>query len=198
MRALVMDFDSDKNVTDISNEYMFGPSLLVAPVTSYKERTKDVYLPSGCGWFDFYSGKYFSGGQKVNVQAPLNKIPLFIKEGSIIPVGPEIQYAEQKPDTGITLYVYTGKNASFTLYDDQNNNNDYKSGSYSMISFNYNEKEGKLTIGEPKGTYKGMPSKRTFQIVWIDKNEPKAFLSGMRKGTKVNYLNRKLELNKNR
>ncbi len=192
MRALVMDFENDRNVENISNEYMFGPSILVAPVTGYKERTKNIYLPAGCGWFDLYSGKYYDGGQKITVQAPLNEIPLFIKEGSIVPVGPEIQYAEQKSDTDITLYVYTGGNASFTLYGDGNNNNNYMKGKYSMIRMNYDESKGELTIDAPDGSYKGMPSKRTFKVVWISKNKPEGFLSGMPAGRGVSYTDKKL------
>lgn len=197
MRALVMDFEKDKNVTNISNEYMFGPALLVAPVTAYKERTKEVYLPSGNGWFNLYSGKYYKGGQKINVQAQLDKIPLFVREGSIVPVGPEIQYAEEKPDTNITIYVYTGGDASFTLYDDENDTYDYKSGKYSMIRFNYNEQEGRLTVGAQDGAYPGMPTDRTFKVIWVDKDSPKEFLAAGLKEHVIKYSGKEVELLRN-
>ncbi|HQT92361.1 MAG TPA: glycoside hydrolase family 31 protein, partial [Candidatus Kryptobacter bacterium] len=123
MRALVMDFESDKNVENMSDEYMFGPAFLVAPVTIYKARTKEVYLPAGSGWYDFYTGKYLKGGEKINTEAPLGEMPLFVREGSIIPTGPEIQYAEEKTNGGITLHVYAGRDGYFTFYEDENNDN---------------------------------------------------------------------------
>lgn len=194
MRALIMDFSNDEKVENISDEYMFGPALLVAPVTKFKARTKDVYLPAGYGWFDLYTGKFYEGGKTIKVESPIDKIPLFIKEGSIIPVGKEIQYAEQEQNTDLTLYIYKGKDASFILYEDENENNNYKNGKYVMIAMNYNESTGKLTIDAPKGVYKGMPSKRKFRIVWIDKNNPVPFLSKIPNEQVVDYLNKKLIL----
>jgi alpha-D-xyloside xylohydrolase len=189
MRALVMDFGEDRNVGNISDEYMFGPSILVAPVTDYKARTKEVYLPSATGWYDLYTGKYYDGGKKIAVRAALDKVPLFIREGSIIPVGPEIEYAEQKDNDDITLYIYTGKNAEFTLYEDENENNNYQKGICASIQFRYDERTGELTIDAPKGSYPGMPEKRTFHVVWIGKQNPREFLSENLKEQVVNYLN---------
>jgi alpha-D-xyloside xylohydrolase len=102
MRAMEMDFGYDENVKNIGDQYMFGPSFLVAPVYRYKARTREVYLPKSCGWYDFYSGKYFSGGQVIEAEAPYERIPLFVKEGSVIPVGPAIQYTDEKPADPIT------------------------------------------------------------------------------------------------
>ena len=196
MRALEMDFPHDQNVVNLSNEYMFGPSLLVAPVTTYRERAKVVYLPTGCGWYDLYTGKYFDGGRTMTAEAPLDKIPLFIREGSIIPVGGEIQYAEQ--ETEVTLYVYTGKDAEFTLYEDENENNDYEKGICAMIPIRYDNQSGKLSIGPTKGSYPGMPKERNFGIVWMGKENPESFLSENVKVQAVTYKNELIEVTRSK
>jgi alpha-D-xyloside xylohydrolase len=189
MRALVMDFPNDENVKNISTEYMFGPSILVAPVTEYKERKKEIYLPSGYGWYDLYTGKYYEGGRTITVDAPLNRIPLFVKEGSIIPAGPEIQYAEEGNDGKLTLYVYGDKNAEFTLYEDENENNNYQNGVCSMIPIRYDARNQSVSIGPTKGTYPGMLSKRTFKIVFISKRAPRPFLTPSASAKSVSYEN---------
>lgn len=196
MRALEMDFAGDKNVENLSSEYMFGPSLLVAPVTTYKERTKEIYLPAGCGWYDFYSGKHYDGGQNVTIDAPLDKIPMFVEEGSIIPVGPEIQYAEEKTDGKLTLYVYTGKDAQFDLYEDENETNGYQKNLCATIPIRYNERNEKLSIGPTKGSYPDMPAKRTIQIVWVGKDTLQAFLSKDAKVHVVTYRNKAITVTK--
>lgn len=171
MRALVMDFGYDKNVLNIGDQFMFGPSLLINPVTEYKARTRKVYLPKDCGWYELKSGKYFEGGQTIIAVAPYTDIPIFIKEGSIIPFGPEIQYTDEKPADPIRLYVYTGRDASFTLYEDENVNYNYEKGIYSTIEFQYNEKEKTLIIEKRKGKFPEMLKTRTFEIVWISKEK---------------------------
>ncbi len=108
MRALVMDFGSDRNVLNIGDQYMFGPSLLVNPVTEYKARTRSVYLPAGTGWYNLKSGAFVQGGQTIQADAPYGDIPVFVKEGSIVPCGPEIEYTDQKPADTIRLFIYTG------------------------------------------------------------------------------------------
>ncbi len=175
MRALVMDFESDKNVENMSDEYMFGPAFLVAPVTTYKARTKEVYLPAGSGWYDFYTGKYLKGGEKINTEAPLGEIPLFVREGSIIPTGPEIQYAEEKTNGGITLHVYAGKDGRFTLYEDENNNNDYQKGIYSTVEFKWDQANQTLTIGKRRGEFPGMVKDRTFNVVVVSPEHATGF-----------------------
>lgn len=171
MRALVMDFGYDKNVLNIGDQFMFGPSLLINPVTEYKARSRKVYLPKGCGWYDLKSGKYYQGGQTIIADAPYTDIPIFVKEGSIIPFGPEIQYSDEKPAEPIRLYVYSGCDASFTLYEDENVNYNYEKGFYSTINFKYNEKEKTLTIEKRKGKFPGMLRTRTFEIIWISKEK---------------------------
>ncbi|MGI4020451.1 MAG: TIM-barrel domain-containing protein [Janthinobacterium lividum] len=174
MRGLVMDFGTDEKVKSINDQYMFGPSLLINPVYQYQAKNRKVYLPAGNGWFDLYSGKYQNGGQEITADAPYERIPVFVKEGSILPVGPDIQYTSEKPDAPITLYVYAGKDASFNLYEDEGTNYNYEKGAFSTISINYSESSKTLTIGNRKGTFPGMVANRVFNVVVISKNKPKA------------------------
>lgn len=175
MRALAMDFTPDQNTYNIGDQYMFGPALMVCPVYAYKARERDVYFPSGKGWYDFYTGKFIQGGQKITVPAPFEKIPLFVKAGSILPVGPPIEYASQNPGGDVTLYVYTGSDASFTLYDDEGTNYNYENGKYAAISISYREMTGELILGERKGKYDGMLKERTFHVKWITPGKPKGY-----------------------
>ncbi len=167
MRGLVMDFNDDPKVRDIDDEFMFGPSILVAPVHTYKATSREVYLPAGVAWYDFYSGKRYEGGQTITAEAPLERMPLFVREGSIIPTGPEIQYAGEKPARDITLYVFPGKDAAFTLYEDENINYNYERGQYVTIAFNYDEATRSVTIGERKGDFFGMLEERIFEVVVV-------------------------------
>lgn len=171
MRALVMDFDYDKKVLNIGDQYLFGPALLINPVTEYKTRSRQVYLPAGTGWYDLKSGQYFKGGKTVQADAPYTDIPIFVKEGSIIPFGPEIQYTTEKDADPLTLYVYTGKDANFELYEDENVNYNYEKGKFSIIPFNYNEETHILTISERQGEFNGMLEERTINIVWVSKDK---------------------------
>lgn len=172
MRGLIMDFAYDANVRNVNDAYMFGSALLVNPVTTYKARTREVYLPSGFGWYELYTGKHFDGGQTITVDAPLNRTPVFVKEGSILPAGPEIQYTSERPADPVTLYVYDGKNGSFELYEDENENYNYEKGKYSIIPFHYDAQTGTLTIEERKGSFTGMLDKRTFNVIWVDEDSP--------------------------
>jgi alpha-D-xyloside xylohydrolase len=170
MRGLVMDFGSDAAVNNIGDEYMLGPGLLAAPVTAYKARSRNVYLPSTCGWYDLYSGKFTPGGQTVTADAPYERMPVYVKEGTILPLGPDLQYTGQHPADTITLFVYTGKDASFTLYEDDGNNYDYEKGAFANIPFTYDEKAGMLTIGQREGSYPHMLEKRIFRVVRVSKD----------------------------
>jgi len=186
MRPLIMDFQNDKNVVNISNQFMFGSAFMVCPVYQYEARKREVYLPAGTNWYDFYTGKQLLGGQTLQADAPYGRIPLFIPEGAIVPVGPEIQYTDQKPADHVVLYVYKGRDGSFTLYEDEGINYNYEKGHYSAISFNYNQKNQTLTIGERKGDFKGMLKDRKFKIVIVDPSNPKAFLSDA-SGKEIDY-----------
>jgi len=172
MRALVMDFSDDKKVLNIGDEFMFGPALLINPVTEYKVRKRDVYLPAGTGWYDLKSGRYYDGGQTILADAPYTDIPIFVKEGSIIPFGPAIQYTTEKQADPIRLFVYTGCDGEFTLYEDENVNYNYEKGAYSVIALKYCEDTQFLTIGARQGEFPGMLKERTFEIVWVGKNNP--------------------------
>ena len=171
----IMDFANDNAVKNIDDEYMFGPSFLVSPVCTYKATERKIYLPNGKGWYDLYSGKYFDGGQTINADAPYEKMPVFLKEGSIVPFGVELQYTGEKPQDKITLYVYTGKDAQFDLYEDEGTNYNYEKGAFVLIPINYNEATQTLTIDKREGSFNGMLATRTFRIVWVNKDKPKNF-----------------------
>lgn len=167
MRGLVMDFPADNNVRNIGDQYMFGPAILVSPVYEYGARDRDVYLPAGTSWYDFYTGNRVDGGAHVKAAAPLSRIPLYVRAGSIIPIGPEIQYTGEKPDAPITLYVYTGHDGSFSLYEDAGTDYGYEKGAFANIPMSYNDARGELTIGARKGEFPGMVGKRVFKVRWI-------------------------------
>jgi alpha-D-xyloside xylohydrolase len=163
----MMDFPQDKAVQDIGDEYMFGPALLVAPVYEYGATSRDVYLPDETSWYDFYTGEVLAGGTHVKAAAPISRIPLFVRAGSIIPTGPEIQYAAGKPEGPLTLLVYTGHDGKFTLYEDASVDYGYEKGQFSNIPLTYDAAKGELTIGARVGEFPGMVRERTFNVRWI-------------------------------
>jgi alpha-D-xyloside xylohydrolase len=167
MRPLVMDFRTDPAVRDIADQYMFGPSIMACPVIEPGVESRSVYLPKGCNWFDFWTGKTFGGGQTIEAAAPIEKMPLFIRSGSILPYGPEIQYASERTDP-MEIRVYRGANGAFTLYEDEDDNYNYEKGAYATIEFLWDEAKQALVIGQRKGTFSGMKTTRTFKIVWVD------------------------------
>ncbi|MCG6959885.1 glycoside hydrolase family 31 protein [bacterium BMS3Abin03] len=170
MRPLVMDFCKDNSALNRLYEYMFGKSFLVAPVTEPKVNERDVYLPESVNWYDFRTGKYFEGGQTIKAEAPLDEIPLYIKAGSIIPMGPAIQYATEKSDP-VEIRIYLGADGEFTLYEDENDNYNYEKGIYSTITFNWENEKKELTINDRKGSFPGMLSERKFNIVVVGKTK---------------------------
>jgi len=194
MRGLSMDFTTDSGVFNIGDQYMFGPSLLICPVYAYQAREREVYFPGGSGWYDFYTGRFIQGGRKMIVPAPYEKMPLFIKAGSIIPIGPALEFTSQKPADPVTLYVYAGADGSFTLYEDEGDNYNYEQGKYSTISLSYHESTGELTIGERKGDYPGMLTERTFQVVWINKDRPVGYDPDLRPATAIHYSGQKMQV----
>ncbi|MBQ9213082.1 MAG: DUF5110 domain-containing protein, partial [Bacteroidales bacterium] len=155
---------------------MFGPSIMVNPVYQYGARTKDVYFPKGYVWYDFYTGAVASnGGEKKTVDAPYERIPLFVRGGSIIPFGPQIEYTRQKQADNISLYVYAGKNGEFSLYEDEGTNYGYEAGRYANIKFVYDDSAKTLTIADRQGEFPGMLKERTFTIFYVTPSsaEPK-------------------------
>lgn len=173
MRALPMDFSADTAVLNIKDQYMFGPSLLVNPVYHYKARKRRLYLPAGSGWYDFYTHRYYTGGQYIEADAPLQRMPLYVKEGAILPLGPDIQYTDERPADTISLQVYTGKDASFVLYEDENINYAYEKGRFINIPVRWDESARTLTIGAQEGSFPGMLKKRYFRIEYIHPGKTK-------------------------
>jgi alpha-D-xyloside xylohydrolase len=167
MRGLVMDFPKDSQVKDIKDQFLFGHDLMVAPVHAYGARERSVYMPKGASWYDFHTGALHQGGTTVTVKAPASRIPLLVKAGAILPMGPVTQYVDEQPDAPITLRVYTGADGKFSLYEDDGVTNAYTRGEFSRIPLSYNDKAGTVTIGERTGKYKGMVSKRQFKIHFI-------------------------------
>jgi alpha-D-xyloside xylohydrolase len=190
MRGLVMDFPADTTASNLDDEYLFGPSLLINPVYTYKQRSKQVYLPKGAGWYDLYKGQYFDGGQNINADAPYERMPVYVKAGSIVPFGPQIQYTSEKKADPITLYIYTGGDGSFNLYEDEGTNYNYEKGAFSNIPFTYNEGTKTLTIGERKGSFNGMLQQRKFNIVWVTKNNNTGIDTQRSTDQTVNYSGR--------
>ena len=188
MRGLVMDFNGDDNVYDIKDQWMFGPALMACPVGEYQKYSRNVYLPKQKGWYDFYTGKHYAGGQTIVADAPFDKIPVFVPEGSILPVGPEMEWSDQKKAELIDLYVYAGKDGSYTLYEDEGTNYNYEKGKYAMIDFKYNDAQKTITIAARKGAFEGMLQKRRFNIVLVsDNNQQGISLAKAPKGKMVKY-----------
>lgn len=187
MRALVMDFGQDKRVLKIGSQFMFGPALLINPVTKYKARKRAVYLPQGAGWYDLKTGRFYHGGQFVRAPAPYSDIPVFVRAGAIIPFGPEIQYTSEKAADPILLYVYTGQDGQFKLYEDENVNYNYENGARAIIPIRYDEGTRTLTIDEREGEFPGMLKERTFRIIWISPTERKALDFAIKPDTVVKY-----------
>jgi alpha-D-xyloside xylohydrolase len=168
MRPLVMDFRGDSTAREIGDQYMFGPAFMVAPITSYKATSRSVYLPATTGgWYLFWTGAAAAGGAKLDAPAPFDAMPVYVRAGSIIPFGPELQYTGEKPADPITLYVYGGADGSFTLYEDQGLTYDYEKSALTTIPFKWNDAKKTLTIGARYGTFPGMLESRTFQVVRI-------------------------------
>jgi alpha-D-xyloside xylohydrolase len=218
----MMDFVRDKNALDINDQYMFGKSFLVCPVTKpmYSKSVQDkdttnvgdygtikndeVYLPAfhpslregtGIGfWFDFWTGEKYTGGQTINKETPIDIIPLYIKAGSILPIGPEVQYALEKDWDNLEIRVYTGANGEFTLYEDENDNYNYEEGVYSTITFNWNDAKKVLTINDRKGSFPGMLKERRFNIVLVSKNNGTGMNTVEKFDKVIDYNGKKVEI----
>jgi alpha-D-xyloside xylohydrolase len=179
MRSLAFDFMEDPNVNSIPDQYMFGPAFLVNPVTeqmysqgnnSTDVKTRKVYLPLHANWYDFWTGQKFEGGRTIDAPAPIEIIPLYVRAGSIVPVGPYLQYATEKPADPLEIRIYPGADCSFILYEDENDNYNYEKGKYSTISFHWNDARRQLGIDERQGFYPEIPLNRVLQIIVVGKN----------------------------
>jgi alpha-D-xyloside xylohydrolase len=169
MRPLVMDFRTDARVADIGDQFMYGPAFLVNPVTVPGATTRSVYLPEG-QWHDFWSGATVKGAAMVTAAAPLARLPLYVRAGSIVPMGPEVEWSTQKPADPLEVRVYRGADGSFALYEDENDNYDYEKGAYATIPFHWDEARQILTIGDRRGQFPGMLPSRTLRIVFVGEN----------------------------
>ncbi len=206
MRALMMDFVDDKNTLDINDQYMFGQSILVCPVTesmyvnsqkdkdSYINSVEDftqvkstkVYLPVTTKWIDFWTGKTYDGGQTIEKETPIDIIPLYIKVGSIIPMGPKVQYANEK--TGpVELHIYPGANGEFILYYDEKDNYNYEKGLYATIKLSWNDKTQTLTLGERQGSFPGMAKELQLNIVLVDSDKGNGMEPSRKVNKRINY-----------
>ncbi|HKI10977.1 MAG TPA: TIM-barrel domain-containing protein [Candidatus Acidoferrum sp.] len=169
MRPLVMDFRTDVRAQNIGDEFLFGPSLLVSPVTESGATVRHLYLPAAT-WYDFWSGALIKGGQAIDAPAPLDRLPLFVRAGAILPLGPEVQFAAEKPADPLEIRIYRGADGDFTLYEDENDTYNYEKGAYATIGFHWDNTKQTLTIGERKGAFPGMLKDRTFRVVFVREN----------------------------
>ena len=187
MRALVMDFNGDKEVENIGNQWMFGPALMACPVGYYKARNRSVYFPEQCGWYNLYTNEYIEGGQRLVVDAPYEQIPVFVREGAIIPFGPEMEWSDEKPAELINLYVYAGQNGTFQLYEDEGTNYNYEKGKYATIDITYDDASKTVSFSARKGQFPGMLKNRRFNVVLVTKDAPKPLNLENPEGKMVNY-----------
>jgi alpha-D-xyloside xylohydrolase len=211
LRPLFSDFANDRRVWDTTDEFMFGRSILAAPVVEAQytaeavvkedamsgwdkkeahdsgnlakvdfkaQKTATKYLPSGAEWYDFWTGKRFKGGQKVTLQTQLDRVPMFVRAGSILPLGPEMQYTGEKSWEDLEIRIYPGADGTFVLYEDEGDNYNYEKGVFSTIAFQWNNKSQTLTIGNRQGTYPGMLESRHFTVVLPDGRQQRVAYGG--------------------
>jgi alpha-D-xyloside xylohydrolase len=170
LRPLMMDFGGDTNALDIGDQFLFGSEIMVSPVTRSNVITRSVYLPGHGDWYDFWTGERVAGGQRIEAAALIDTLPLFVRAGSILPLGPVVQYASEKPANPIELRVYRGADGAFTLYEDKGDGYNYEKGAFATIPLTWSESGGTLTIGARNGKFAGMLKERTFRVVFVDEN----------------------------
>jgi len=169
MRPLVMDFRDDIQAQNISDQFLFGPAILVNPVTEPGANSRHLYLPKTT-WYNFWTGSAVAGGRAIDAPAPIERLPLFMRAGSILPLGPDIEYAAEKAADPIELRVYSGADGSFTLYEDENDSYDYEKGAYATIPLSWDDTSQTLSIGDRSGAFRGMLETRTFRVVFVREN----------------------------
>jgi alpha-D-xyloside xylohydrolase len=169
-RPLVMDWRVDPKTWNIGDQFMFGPAILVNPVLKQDATHRTVYLPDSPAWYDFWSGASMKGGQEVEAEAPLDRIPLYVRAGSIIPFGPEIEYASQAPAGPIELRIFRGADGKFDLYEDEGDTYNYEKGAHALIPLRWSEADKTLTVGDREGEYPGMPKEFTINVVWVSRS----------------------------
>ena len=188
MRPLVMDFPGDAHACAIGDQYLFGPALLVNPVTQPQARSRAVYLPATPGgWYDFWSGAAVAGGRTIDAPAPFETLPLYVRAGSILPSGPDLQYANEKPADPVTLQVYAGADGRFTLYEDDGATYGYERGECARIPLHWDDAARTLTIGARTGSFPGMLQERTFRVVLVAPAHPVGYDSAPTEGRTLRY-----------
>lgn len=194
MRPLVMDFRADPDARDVRDQFLFGRALLVSPVLSFGARSRPVYLPRGAAWYDFWTGARLEGGRTVESPAPYDAIPIHVRAGSIVPMGPEIQYTSEKAADPITLLVYAGADGAFTLYEDDGQSYAYERGACARIPMRWDDATQTLTIGARAGTFPGMLDRRRFDVVRVSKVPSVGFSFEPRADRRVSYRGEALEV----
>jgi len=192
MRPLVMDFGSDTKALNIGDQYMFGSQLMVCPVYSYKARNRSVYFPEKTGWYSLYDGSFEKGGNRLSVDAPFDRMPVYVASGSILTTGARIENTTQ-PQNDLTIYVYAGRDGAFNLYEDENLNYNYEKGACSNILFKWDDAARTLTISDRKGSFKGMIPERDLNVILVGPDKP-AGLDVPGQGTTIHYAGKQLFL----
>ena len=210
MRPLIMDFNGDREVEEIGNQWMFGPALMACPVGYYKARNRSVYFPAQTGWYNLYTGEKVIEAEDIShlspltshlssrrlmVDAPYEQIPVFVREGAIIPFGPEMQWSDEKPAELINLYVYAGANGSFQLYEDEGTNYNYEKGKYATIDITYDDASKTISFSARKGQFPGMLKSRQFNVVLISKDAPQPLNLDNPAGKLVQYNGKAISIN---
>jgi alpha-D-xyloside xylohydrolase len=189
-----MDFIEDPAAIEQPYQYMFGKAFLVAPVTEPDTEEWNIYLPKGSGWYDFWTGEKQTGGQTVKKETPIDIMPLFVKAGSILPVGPDVQYATEKKWDNLEIRIYDGADGSFVLYEDENDNYNYEKGAYSTITFTWNDSKKRLTINDRKGSFPGMLHERKFSIVRVPGNKGTELAVVEKSDKEITYEGKKITI----
>jgi len=188
MRPLVMDFPKDPQVVNLGDQYLFGPAIMVTPITAAATTNRSVYLPaSGAPWYNFWTAETSPAGQKVETAAGVETVPLFVRPGSIIPMGPLLQYSSEKPADPIELRIYPGADGSFTLYEDEGDNYSYEKGNHATIPISWNNAKHSLEIGKRAGQFPGMLKERTFNVVWVSANHGAGIAPAAKADSVVHY-----------
>ena len=169
MRPLVMDFRTDARTADIGDQFMYGPAFLVSPVTEPGATSRRLYLPEA-KWYDFWSGAAVNGSKMIDAPAPIDHLPLYVRAGSIVPMGPDVEWSTQKPADPIEMRIYRGADGDFVLYEDENDGYNYEKGVYATIPLHWDDAKQTLTIGDRKGQFPGILQRRTFHVVFTSEN----------------------------
>jgi alpha-D-xyloside xylohydrolase len=186
MRPLVMDWRNDVDAQNTGDEYLFGPAILVSPVTTQGATTRTVYLPKAT-WYDFWTGAKMEGGKRVEAEAPLAKLPLYVRAGSIVPMGPTMEWSTEKAADPIEIRIYPGADGDFTLYEDENDNYDYAKGQHATIQLHWDDAARTLTLGAREGTFPGMVEKHTFNVIVVGAGKGVGIGDGAAQGRSVSY-----------